>query len=309
MDLDRVAPQLRQPARRAAIPMVERALVRRVVGAATALMPAARVAGVTIERRAVGRGVRLYRPSRAGSDGALLFIHGGGFVIGAAVINDRLCAEAAATLGITVVSAGYRLAPEHPYPAALDDVRAAWAGLGAVAASLGVDPARVVVGGESAGGGLAAALVARLHDEGGVQPAGQLLFCPMLDDRTAADRTLDEVGHFVWDNRRNRFGWRSYLAAEPGAPDVPPDAAPARRASLAGLPPAWIGYGTIELFGAEDAAYAERLRAAGVAVDEDVVEGAPHGFETWAPDSSLARGHRRRAWAWLGSVLGVPLAG
>ena len=303
MELDRVAPELRGRVGRARVPNLERALVRRFVRSMTAVMPPTRVKGATIERRAQGQGIRLYRPAQPRSDAALLFVHGGGLVIGSPAINDRMCGEIASALGILVVSPGYRKAPEHPYPAALDDIHAAWTWLQAEAPSLGVDRRRIVVGGESAGGGIAASLVQRLHDEGGVQPVGQLLFCPMLDDRTAADRGLDRIDHFVWNNRLNRFGWRSYLGAEPGGPDLPPYAAAARRADLAGLAPAWIGYGAIELFHGEDAAYAARLRAAGVAVVEDVVQGAPHGFEVWAPDALLARLHRERARAWLAGVL------
>ena len=131
--------------------------------------------------------------------------------------------------------------PEHPYPAALD-AHAAWTWLRGHAAA-----ERIVVGGQSAGGGLAAALVQRLYDEG-ERPRAQWLFCPMLDDRTAARRGLDDAGHRVWDNRLNRFGWRAYLGTEPGAPGVPPYAVPARRDDVAGLPDTWIGVGDIDLF-------------------------------------------------------------
>jgi len=237
---------------------------------------------------------------------ALLWIHGGGFVIGRAAQNDRFCGAAARDLGIVVVSVEYRKAPEHRFPAGLDDCHAGWTWMQQQAAALGIDPARVAVGGESAGGGLAASLVQRLHDAGGTQPAAQWLFCPMLDDRTAARRELDDVGHFVWTNRLNRSGWRAYLGAEPGAATVPPYAVAARRDDLSGLPPAWIGVGDIDLFADEDRAYAERLRAVGVAATLDVVPGAPHGFEIWAPDSTLAREHVARAQAWLRGTLDVP---
>jgi len=306
VDPDRVAPELRGRLRYARVPDSEHAIVRRAVRAAIALVPSSGVTWVTVERRPAARGLRIHRSADPPSRAAMLFVHGGGFVIGRAKVNDRLCGELAAGLGIMVVAPEYRKAPEHPFPAALDDVHAAWSWLQDQAGPLGLDPLRVVIGGESAGGGIAAALAQRLHDEGGVQPAGQLLFCPMLDDRTAADRALDAVRHPVWDNRRNRFGWRSYLGIEPGAPSVPPYAVAARRADLAGLPPAWIGYGDIELFRDEDAGYAARLRAAGVAVTEDVVPGAAHGFETWAPDTELARRHLARARDWLATLLTIP---
>lgn len=301
---DRVAPELRGPMRKASAPGIEHRLVRRLISAGLAVMPSGRVDDVELEKRpAAGQGVRVHRPHVARSSAAFLWIHGGGYVLGRAVLNDRLCGEIARELGITVVATEYRKAPEHPFPAALDDCHAAWTWLQREAASLGIDPTRVAVGGESAGGGLAAALAQRLLDEGGVQPVGQLLFCPMLDDRTAARRELDATNHFVWNNRKNRFGWRSYLGVAPGTGIVPPYAVPARRDALVGLPPAWIGVSEIELFHGEDVAYAERLRAAGVPVELDVVADAPHGFESWAPDTEIARQYQARAAAWLRGVL------
>jgi len=265
------------------------------------------VDGVTIETpRGVEPGVRVYRPASVRAPAALLWIHGGGFVIGRAAQNDRFCGTVARELGIVVVSVEYRKAPEHRFPAGLDDCQAGWTWMLRQAVALGIDPARVAVGGESAGGGLAASLVQRLHDAGGTQPAAQWLFCPMLDDRTAARRELDGVGHLVWTNRLNRSGWRSYLGVEPGAVSAAPYAAAARRDDLAGLPPAWIGVGDIDLFADEDRDYAERLRASGVHATLDVVPGAPHGFEIWAPDSTLAREYVTRAHAWLRGTLEVP---
>jgi acetyl esterase/lipase len=307
MDLERVAPELRSRVRLASVGRIDRAWHRRLVRAVLPVMPSRKVDGVAVEALAgPGRGVRIHRPAEPPpAPAALLWIHGGGLVLGRAAMNDRLCGEIAQAVGITVVAVEYRKAPEHPFPVPLADGHAAWTWLQREATALGIDPARVAVGGESAGGGLAAALAQRLHDEGGVEPVAQLLFCPMLDDRTAARRELDAVGHLVWNNRQNRFGWRSYLGVEPGAPSLPPYAAPARRADLAGLPPAWIGVGDIELFAEEDVAYAERLRACGVPVELRIVPGAPHGFEVWAPDTALAREHVASATGWLRAALRV----
>ncbi|MFD6951410.1 esterase [Nocardiopsis sp. TSRI0078] len=260
--------------------------------------------GVTLELpEEAAPGVRVYRPEERRSQAALLWIHGGGLVIGRAVQDDPLCSATARELGVTVVSAEYRLAPEHPYPAALDDCHAAWTWSRENAVSLGVDPSRVAVGGQSAGGGLAAALAQRPHDEGGTQPLAQWLFSPTLDDRTAARRDLDGVRHYMWNNRADRFGWRSYLAAEPGSSTLPRYAVPARREDLSGLPPAWIGVGDIDLFHDESREYARRLGDAGVGTAFHPVPGAPHGFESWAPGTGVARDHLATARAWLGRAL------
>ena len=177
----------------------------------------------------------------------------------------------------------------------------------AVAAARGdspwADPARVAVGGESAGGGLAASLAQRLHNTGETSPVAQWLFCPMLDDRTAARRDLDGVNHFVWNNQLNRLGWRSYLGVEPGADDASSLRCPCAPREFRGSPPAWIGVGDIDLFYDEDRDYAERLSAAGVEATFEVVPGAPHGITSWAFDTSIARDHIRRAQAWLGQAL------
>ena len=304
MDLARVSPEL-QPALRRLPPMpFGSALGRMLVQAAIALLPAAKVAGVEIRVvRDVAAGLRVYAPARRLSAGALLWIHGGGFLIGRPILNDRLCCATALRLGIAVVSVGYRLAPRHPFPAALDDCLAGWAWLQQAAAGLGVDRHLVAIGGQSAGGGLAASLVQRVHDMDGPGAAAQWLFCPMLDDRTAARRELDAVAHFVWSNRRNELGWRSYLGQAPGAAALAPYAAAARRADLRGLPPAWIGVGDIDLFEEEDRAYARRLAEAGGQVTFVAVPGAPHGFEAWAPHAPVSQAFIAGAQSWLGETL------
>ncbi|MCB9755580.1 MAG: alpha/beta hydrolase fold domain-containing protein [Myxococcales bacterium] len=210
--------------------------------------------------------------------GGVLWLHGGGRVIGHPCLVDAQSAWLARALGVVVVAPSYRLAPEHRYPAALDDCVAAWRWLLERARELGVEPTRVAVGGESAGGGLAAELCQRLRDEGGAQPRCQCLVYPMLDDRTAADESRAALEHLVWNNRSNHFGWSSYLGVAPGAPEVGAYAAAARRVELDGLPPAWLSVGDLDLFYREDLDYAERLRAAGVPVTLDVVPGGFHGY-------------------------------
>jgi acetyl esterase/lipase len=261
------------------------------------------VAGTSVTVHPDGpRRLRQIRRDASTSDAAVLWIHGGGYVLGTAGQDDRHSSRLARDLDVVVVSADYRLAPEHPFPAALDDCHAAWRWVQARAADLGVDPARVVVAGASAGGGLAAALVQRLHDEGGRQPPAQLLVYPMLDDRTAARRDLDDR-YPEWTNRSNLTGWSAYLGRDPGDGTAPEYAAPGRRVDLAGLPPAWIGVGTLDLFHDEDVDYARRLTAAGVPTTLDVVPGAFHGFDGNVPDALVSQAFERRRNAWLRRIL------
>ena len=229
-----------------------------------------------------GVGVRLYRPTGASGAGpALLWIHGGGYVIGSAAQDDELCRRFARELGATVASVDYRLAPENPYPVPLEDCYAALAWLVGLPS---VDRARVAIGGASAGGGLAAALALLARDRNEIPLAAQLLVYPMLDDRTVQRDGLDNPGLRLWNQSSNKFGWACYLAdADPAV------AVPARREDLSGLPPAWMGVGTLDLFHDEDLAYAERLRAAGVPCQVEVVQGAFHGFDGIVPKAEVSQ--------------------
>jgi acetyl esterase/lipase len=173
----------------------------------------------------------------------VLWIHGGGYVAGSAAVGDRVFRTMAEKVDALVVSVEYRLAPEHPYPAALDDCYAA---LQWLVAREDVDSQRIVVAGVSAGAGLAAALTLRRVDSRLVQLAGQARICPMLDDRTVRRTTL--TGARGWTPEDNAFGWRSYLGSEPGIEGVSAYAAPARRENLSGLPPTWVTVGTADLF-------------------------------------------------------------
>lgn len=239
------------------------------------------VPGVEVLTLPSGAGVRLHRPpDQNGRSPALLWIHGGGYLMGKAEMDDKLCRRFSDKLGVTVASVEYGLAPEHPYPAALEDCYAALSWLYRLPA---VDPARVAIGGASAGGGLAAALALLTRDRGEFAPALQLLTYPMLDDRAVAKSGVRQ-NYRLWSESSNRFGWKSYLGA--ADPDV---AVPARRRDLSGLPPAWIGVGTLDLFYEEDLAYADRLKAAGVPCDVEVVPGAFHGFDAVAPGKPVSR--------------------
>jgi acetyl esterase/lipase len=230
-----------------------------------------------------GVSVRVHGRSTSGAKRpGLLWIHGGGLVIGNPAQDDQLGRAFAQTLGIVVAAPEYRLAPEHPYPAALDDCYKA---LRWLSTQPNVDPTRLAVGGASAGGGLAAALALRARADSSLSLTFQLLTYPMLDDRTAVRTDLDERYVRLWDTRANLFGWESYTGVPAGSPEVVALAAPGRCEDFGGLPPTWIGVGTLDLFHDECLAYAEGLRSAGVPCTTEVVEGAFHGFDAlrWAP--------------------------
>lgn len=250
-------------------------------------------------------------PGEAGAPRpALLHIHGGGYVLGNADVNDASNRAFALALGITVVSVDYRLAPETVWPGALEDCYSALAWMHAEAAGLGIDPARIAAAGESAGGGHAVALALHARDKGRADEGGPairflLLDAPMLDDRTGSGADPHpHAGHFVWTPEKNRFGWRALLGVEPGGPDVPPAAVPARAADLAGLPPTFIAVGALDLFLEEDMEFARRLTRAGVPVELHVIPGAYHGFgiAQGAPQVAQVMDLRQRA---LARALGV----
>ncbi len=216
----------------------------------------------------------------AGTLPAILHIHGGGYVLGVPEINDAENRNLAAELGCAVFSVDYRLAPETPHPGPVEDCYAALAWLHANAGALQIDPARVGVKGESAGGGLAAALTLLARDRDEFPLAFQHLIYPMLDDRTCIHADPHpHTGELVWTREDNHFGWSSLLGAEPGGENISPYAAPARAENLAGLPPAFLSIGALDLFLEENLDYARRLTRAGVAVELHVYPGAFHGFD------------------------------
>jgi acetyl esterase/lipase len=237
--------------------------------------------GVEVLTLGSGVGVRLHRPVGVSQPtAALLWMHGGGYVLGDAQQDDALCHRFARELGVAVAAVDYRLAPEHPYPAPLEDCYSALTWLSGLP---GVDSGRVAIGGASTGGGLAAALALLARDRGEIAPVLQLLAYPMLDDRSGSGP--DKPNYRLWSPKSNRFGWTAYL----GNAD-PQVAVPARREDLSGLAPAWIGVGAHDLFHDEDLAYAERLTAAGVPCHVEVVPGAFHGFDQVVPKAAVSQG-------------------
>ncbi|ADP83337.1 lipase [Pseudofrankia inefficax] len=226
--------------------------------------------------------VRWYRPADADPGvplPCLLWLHGGAYIMGNLEENDHRFDLMVIELGCAVVSVDWRLAPEHPYPEGLDDADTVWRRLVDDPAAFGVDPARLVLGGASAGAGLAAALCLRLRDTGRAQPILQLLVYPMFDDRevTPSIRAIEDPGHWgLWHLRANRLCWEAYLGGLAGD-DVPATAAPARATDLSGLAPAYLGIGDVDAFLDENLAYAARLSRDGVPVELHVYPGVIHG--------------------------------
>lgn len=211
---------------------------------------------------------------------AILYTHGGGFVLGRAADELAMAQTIAAEIGCVVVNVEYRLAPETTWQGSTEDNYAALKWLYANVAELGVNPAKIAVMGGSAGGGHAALLAILARDRGEIPLAFQCLTYPMLDDRTGANndaRAYDVAT--VWTSEQNRYAWGAFLGQTAGGADVPAAAVPARVENLAGLPPAWIGVGSIDLFVDEDVQYARRLIEAGVMTELVVVPGACHGFD------------------------------
>ena len=221
---------------------------------------------------------------------ALLYMHGGGFVFGSPETILPSMQRFAEDVGCMIILPAYRLAPEFPFPAALDDNYLALTWLHEQAVELGVDTSRIAIGGGSAGGGHAAVLSLAVRDRGEFSPLYQFLIYPMLDDRTGSTRPAAEnVGEFIWTPENNIFGWSSYLGCAAGEVDVPKGSVPARQKDVFGLPPTLIATGSLDLFVQENLEYAKQLKEQGVAVETKLFDGAYHGFNVIMPDAEISR--------------------
>lgn len=262
--------------------------------------------GVVVDRRLIRSSppltVEVGSPETAGLHPGLLWLHGGGYMIGSASMDALRLQAWAARFDCVTVSVEYRLAPEDPFPAAHDDAMDALGWLVERSDELGIDLSRIVVAGASAGGGLAAGVVLAARDRG-IPLAGQLLFYPMIDDRQQTASSHWDAP--VWPPTANTFGWRAYLGDLYGG-DVPAYAAPARATDVRGLPRSLLIVGGADGFYDETVAYASRLAHAGVPTDLRVYAGAPHGFDLMAPDASVTREALRDAEAWLANVFAAP---
>jgi acetyl esterase/lipase len=219
---------------------------------------------------------------------AFLHTHGGGYVARSAALAVPFLQTAAQACNCVVVSVDYRLAPETRFPGSLEDNYTALRWLYTNADSLGVDRKRIAIGGESAGGGHAAALAIAARDRKEIPIIFQLLIYPMLDDRTGSSRPVPpHIGQFIWTAQSNVFGWTSLLGVPAGSSKVPSGAVPARVEDLSGLPPTFIVVGAIDLFVEEDIEYARRLLAAGVPTELHVVPGAYHAYDLLVPNAAV----------------------
>ncbi len=222
----------------------------------------------------------------------VLWIHGGGYISGMKeMVYISRAVELVKSFGAVVVSPGYRLAPFSPYPAAIDDCYAALLYMKEHAAELGVREDQLMVGGESAGGGLCAAVCIKARDTGEVNVAFQMPLYPMLDDRDT-ETSRDNHGR-VWNTWKNHFGWRCYLRGT-GRETLPPYAAPARVENMEGLPPAYTFVSTGEPFYAETLEYIRRLKDCGIPASADVYETDMHAFDMMRPKDALSIEAARR---------------
>lgn len=238
---------------------------------------------------------------------ALLHIHGGGMIVGSAREMPQGPSHLAANLGIPVASVEYRLAPETPFPGPQEDCYAALAWLAGNAGKLGVDHTRIGITGESAGGGLAAAVAQMARDRGGPALAAQILVYPMLDHRVGgpADPWRNRhTGEFVWSRGSNQFGWEALRGHYAADDDRKGWFSPSLAEDLAGLPPTWIGVGTLDLFFDEDLDYARRLVDAGVPVELHCYPGAFHGFD-FAANARVVQDFNRDKMSGTARLLGL----
>jgi acetyl esterase/lipase len=231
-------------------------------------------------------------------------VHGGGMMLGNFRTGVDAVLDWAQELHAVVVSVEYRLAPEHPHPAPVEDVYAGLAWTAEHAEEIGGDPERIVIAGGSAGGGLTAALALLARDRKGPRPIGQVLMCPMLDDRNDTPSAHQMAGIDVWDRASNETGWTALLGDLRGGPDTSLYAAPARADDLSGLPPAFLDVGSAETFRDETVAYASRIWQAGGVAELHVWPGGFHGYESFAPRAALSQGTVAARMAWLRRLLG-----
>ncbi len=234
--------------------------------------------------------VRIYRPTeQTGKIPGFLWIHGGGYVLGSIDGDDYRNHLRTKSVGCVTVSVDYRLAPESPYPAPVEDCYAALKWFFDNAGSIGVDKSRIAIGGASAGGGLAAGLALLVRDRAEMNIVFQLLMYPMIDDSNIEPASETHPDTHIWNRAMNLFGWTSYLDRAPGGEGIPIDAAAYRAQDVSRLPAALIVVGDLDPFVEEDIRYARKLIQAKVPTELHVYPGAYHGFNAYAPEATVSR--------------------
>jgi acetyl esterase/lipase len=251
--------------------------------------------------------VRVFRPRRANRRlPCVYWIQGGGHVLTAIDLDDPWCQSIALQHDCVVTSVEWRRSPEHPFPAEAEDCYAGLRWVVDHADVLGVDPSKIVVAGESSGGGSAATLALMVRDRGELAIEHQVLICPMLDDTNSTPSSYAVTDEMVWNRERNEIAWRAYLGAAYGSASVPAHAAPARMADLSGLAPATVFTAALDLFVDEDIEYARRLIHADVPTELHVYPGAQHGFYRMFPGASVSLRFRADFDGCLRRALGTP---
>ncbi|MFT4232658.1 MAG: alpha/beta hydrolase fold domain-containing protein [Leucobacter sp.] len=252
--------------------------------------------------------ITVFRPEQPAGEAlpVLVNFHGGGMIVGHRSWEHGRVVDLVERHGVIGVNVEYRLAPEHPFPAGVEDDYAATVWVSEHAAELGADADRLVVMGGSAGGGFAAAVSLMARDRGGPRIAGQLLLCPMLDNTNTTPASLQYDGIGTWTREANLLAWRCVLGAELAySEQAPAYAAPSRATDLSGLPPAFIEAGSAEMFRDEDTDYASRIWAAGGEAELHIWAGGFHGFDVFAPESELSRAALASRDSWLARIVGT----
>lgn len=249
--------------------------------------------------------ITIVRPERPASTPApaVLSIHGGGMVLGTRFFGTGELIDLAERHGIVGVAVEYRLAPEHPGPAQAEDCYAALEWMAGHAEELAIDPDRIIASGMSAGGGLSAAVALMTRDRGGPRLAGQLLGCPMLDDRNETVSAHQYDGFGAWDRNNNDTAWNAIAGAARFSDGLSPYTAPARAADLSRLAPAFVEVGAAETFRDEAVGYASRIWAAGGQAELHVWAGGYHGFAGFSPGAEVSRAANAARESWLRRVL------